>query len=1669
MDLRLLVDADTRPAEGKIAKLADRPLKLNLKDSISQPLGRITGQVSEFNKSLEASNARVLAFGASAGAIFAVQRALGETLKSAISVEKALKDINVVLNVSSKSLAQFGDSLFKIAKDTGQSFDAVATAATELARQGLGIEQTLKRTSDALILSRLSGLSTAASVEALTAAINSFSKASINSTQIINKFANVDAAFAVSSADLAEAISRVGSTAQDVGVNLDELIAIVTAAQQTTARGGAVIGNSFKTIFTRLQRQDTLDALEELGISVRDLQGASLPAIQILDNLASTFDTLTKAQQASIAETVGGVFQINILRAALGDLGKEFGTYDSALQTSVTSTDEAIRRNEELNTTLAALVNKTLVNFNQAAAEIGNIVFAPATGKTLDALNSILEAFNQPAETEGAGTKVAKGILSGIGNYLSGPGLAVIGAVFIKLFAGLTAFSAEALKTLLNISSGADKIAQAQSRVNALLAQNPQLIQGILSKELTLLQVEEKILNVIQQQNQARGVAQSIAARVAPRVPVPTRYKGFIPNFADAEIMGARAEGYAAQRSFQVNNPVLGRVTVNNREKTNAVPVGGYPAGSFIVNPKQMGQVSGIPLTPIERMKSKGFIPNFADNDIDLNGFSTRVGVILGSGGSGSIDYAQPASEIPQLRKLDQFKGKRVVLKGIPTKGVFPLPKQGILDAEQAFDAQLRPSLYAGLQDFSNKIGQIILGGQLGQTPKGGDVYSALQRGTKGDIFEQAVRGAITPGNLRAKTAGQDAFDFDPAKQSLINFLGFGLAAGAKIESKIGEAAAENIPAKTIRAFPEAAAQLGISPVAQRKRRMRRGRGGMAGGFVPNFSALQDAVEREKSAGIASGMIRVGANQSLVNNNNPMGLGVYNTRDEPAGLGQGISRKSRGFVPNFADGRGGGGAFFKSLDAASGRLLAFSIALPIVTGTMQKFGDSTSKTAASLRSFSDGLSFAITGLSLGVGPVGKSLGLVAGAALGAYSALESYGNELREINLIPLKTAAEKAADILSVFNGAVSTAVPLINQLIDSQKENIPIAESAFVKIADEINKIPSLKTQEIARGQLETGDLSGLIKTLNDAAAAQERNTKILDLATKVREKDLKVSFSQRGKGPKEGEIIDLGGGVTTVNNQPFINDIYKSFESAASDAQGIISNIFSALNTKEREAVNNLLQQNTKGFSGLLDILTAVSKEAGVDVSVLDNLRIALAGGATNGVKMSEALKKFSESSAKVIKLPKQQANLLNLLPKTALEGAGNILGGKESFINPMERYATQSRLAAGASLYTEGKRRGDVDTQGRGAYNMLSTLVQSGNLTPEAAQGTNLFKSATEARKQQIMQGGKQMEEIYKTSLGKGEKADPEIIKQFQDMQDPLKAQALASQSIKEYLMSDAQKTYAQFAPVLGNILKAVQISSIGGNQEQIGLLKEAFTNRAEEVRSETGMGIEEFYGNTPFNPDTGQIDIGKIDKKSALGKEVAKGTKTGLDSETVQILAAAEKAAPTAPEEESSVNRITDLIIETLQPNLQSVSETVEASKTAFDRVNEAVDVFAKEMNEILDSLAGFGKAIEQVSSDLLNWVTNLFKYQSQSPGGITPPTEDQMGGPVTASTNTNVQGNVTATVNLVGGNNTEPQVQVIALTAAIDALKEEVRVLKAANGEKVPPSQLVSAQNRAVA
>jgi TP901 family phage tail tape measure protein len=603
LDTTLKISLDSRQAEQQIDRLTSKNygIKLNID---SQPLGRITGQLSEFNKSLDAANARVVAFGASAGAIAILEKSFRALIDSAIEVQKSLKDIQVVMDSSDAAINKFGKSLFDVAKNTGQSFAVVAEAATELSRQGLTMEETLKRTNEALILSRLSGLGAAESVRTLTATVNSFSAQAVTASEVINKFANVDAAFAVSSKDLAEGISRVGASAAQSGVSIDELIALITSAQQVTARGGAVIGNSFKTIFTRLERGKTQDLLESLGVSTKDSEGKLKTSIEMLKDLARVYGTLNSGKQAEVAEKVGGVFQINILKAALGDLGKQYSIYDNALKISASSTDEAIQRNEKLNETYAAQINRLQQSATQLAASAGKQVFGPSMDRILGAGNGILDSLNN-VDSSSIGAKLGKGILDGIGQILAGPGLVMIGGVVIKLLGDFSKFASGSVKELLGLNGASKEQAAIQASITKLLEKNPSLLAQINSEAKTQNDQAKILLDFYTKQTAQMELQSKLTSQIAAQlytggvrmgsegVPVKKKAEGYIPEFASEEAQ-AKMLGAKSPRAMWSSGTIGGQKFIKNSEEDEIVGYGRN--GDSAVIPRY----------------SAGYIPNFA-------------------------------------------------------------------------------------------------------------------------------------------------------------------------------------------------------------------------------------------------------------------------------------------------------------------------------------------------------------------------------------------------------------------------------------------------------------------------------------------------------------------------------------------------------------------------------------------------------------------------------------------------------------------------------------------------------------------------------------------------------------------------------------------------------------------------------------------------------------------------------------------------------------------------------------------------------------------------------------------------------------------------------------------------------------------------------------------------
>ena len=777
---------------------------------------------------------------------------------STIKVEKALLDVNVVLNATQKDLKKFGQGMFQIAKQTAQGFDTVAEASVELARQGLGLTKTLTRTNDALILTRLTGMDAAESVKSLTAAVNSFNKEGVTSAQVINKMAKVDAAFAVSSEDLAKSISRVGASAVSAGVSMDELLAITTAVQQRTARGGAVIGNAFKTIFTRIQRTDVLQKLRNIGVAVTDMQGNMLSGIQVMQNLANNFDNLSKSQQASVSESVAGVFQVNILKAAMSDLSSQTSNYSRALKVSNSATDEAYRRNEQLNSSLDALINKTLANLTQAGASLGGGALEPAIRRTLGFVNGAIESFGKGGVMEGFGETFGKGIIDGIGKFIAGPGIAGITATIGVLFYKLTKFTGKAFADIMGINKASQQRQAIESAIVTTMQAEPKLLQQVLNKEISILNIEQQILATIRKQGLERAAMASIAGPIAGSLRgkgaiigrsggiTMGKSQGFIPNFANAgaERASAAAGGYKAGAIRTMNQPGAGSMMYNSAETVKRFP---GMSQSAIMPPRNSLAGSNYKSSfsaahGFNPYAAAGFIPNFRKaptrdlaagkklrgrkiNSISLTGPGGQgaqdIGVLLAEGSSSTgISYKNKMKDIPGLapalagspsgaKLLTGELGARLTPDtkftsyGIPAVSMFPMSMQ---QSEAHVDGTVATTSLGGLQKALNRYKDQVGAKLFGKYAKGaGNSFriESLGKGTEGDIFEEAVRAASSG----QKIERQAAFDFDGANYAppaLMDFMkreGSPLKKGAsKIEAKIGNEAAisGNIPKKIV-------------------------------------------------------------------------------------------------------------------------------------------------------------------------------------------------------------------------------------------------------------------------------------------------------------------------------------------------------------------------------------------------------------------------------------------------------------------------------------------------------------------------------------------------------------------------------------------------------------------------------------------------------------------------------------------------------------------------------------------------------------------------------------------------------------------------------------------------------------------------------------------------------
>jgi len=286
----------------------------------SKNLNTAAGSANSLGSALGAAARRFASITLATGFFLALTRALGSAVGRAIEFEKEMLKISQVTGKSVRSLRDLSNEVTRLSGNLGVSSEELLNAARTLSQAGFAAD---KVTGALKVLAQTDLAATFDNIKDTTegaiAILSQFRKevrAAGGEVQFLEMAMDsinaVSKSFAVESADLISVVRRTGGVFEAAGGKLNELIALFTSVRATTRETADTIATGFRTIFTRIQRSETIDSLRELGIVLQDTEGKFVGPMQAIARLSAGLQALDPRDFRfnEIVEQLGGFRQI---------------------------------------------------------------------------------------------------------------------------------------------------------------------------------------------------------------------------------------------------------------------------------------------------------------------------------------------------------------------------------------------------------------------------------------------------------------------------------------------------------------------------------------------------------------------------------------------------------------------------------------------------------------------------------------------------------------------------------------------------------------------------------------------------------------------------------------------------------------------------------------------------------------------------------------------------------------------------------------------------------------------------------------------------------------------------------------------------------------------------------------------------------------------------------------------------------------------------------------------------------------------------------------------------------------------------------------------------------------------------------------------------------------
>ena len=326
---------------------------------------------SELNRTLVESARRFSVITVATGSLLSLVNAFKNSVKSAVDFEVELAKISQVTGKTVKELGDLSGEVRKLARELGVGNQELLNTSRILLQTGISAEKT-KQALDVLARTTLAATfdDIQDTTEGAIALLNQFgAQAKRTGQDIVFLEDSLDAInavskkFAVESADLIGVVRRVGGVFSAAGGDVKELIALFTSVRQTTRESAETISTGLRTIFTRLQRNDTVEALRNLNIELQDSKGQFVGAFEAVKRLSVGLSALDPKdfRFSAIVEELGGFRQVGKVIPLI----KQFTIAQDALNVAQKASGSIIKDSLTAQQTLANRFAKTREKFDE--------------------------------------------------------------------------------------------------------------------------------------------------------------------------------------------------------------------------------------------------------------------------------------------------------------------------------------------------------------------------------------------------------------------------------------------------------------------------------------------------------------------------------------------------------------------------------------------------------------------------------------------------------------------------------------------------------------------------------------------------------------------------------------------------------------------------------------------------------------------------------------------------------------------------------------------------------------------------------------------------------------------------------------------------------------------------------------------------------------------------------------------------------------------------------------------------------------------------------------------------------------------------------------------------------------------------------------------------------